>query len=147
MKTKRCFKCRATKPVGEFYVSQTNADGLAGKCKECTKTAARTNYATTRAQKSAYDRLRQRGSKRRADKLAAQTRHRRRNPLKYKARNAVSNALRDGRLKKGPCKTCGATKNVQAHHSDYTEPLDVEWLCFSCHREERHGQVVTATDS
>lgn len=55
-------------------------------------------------------------------------------PEKYAARQAVLIALRSGRLKRQPCK-CGALK-VQAHHHDYSNPLDVEWLCDDCHRSE-----------
>lgn len=65
------------------------------------------------------------------------------NEEKYKARTAVSNALRDGRLIKQPCEHCGATEKVQAHHNDYSKPLDVEWLCFKCHREHAHGQTTS----
>lgn len=56
-----------------------------------------------------------------------------RNPEKRKAQVAVSNALRDGRLKRQPCEVCGA--EAQAHHDDYTRRLDVRWLCVTHHKE------------
>lgn len=55
-------------------------------------------------------------------------------PEKYAARQAVHAALLSGRLTKQSCK-CGSMK-VQAHHTDYTQPLRVEWLCDPCHRHE-----------
>ena len=51
-----------------------------------------------------------------------------------KAVNAVGHAVRCGKLIKRPCIVCGATENVQAHHWDYTKPLDVDWMC-----EYHHG--------
>lgn len=53
-------------------------------------------------------------------------------PDKYRARQAVSVAIRKGALKKQPCERCGATR-VHAHHEDYSNPLDVIWLCSQCH--------------
>lgn len=53
-------------------------------------------------------------------------------PEKYQARQEVLKALRKGLLRKAPCK-CGAPK-AQAHHHDYSRPLDIEWLCSPCHR-------------
>ena len=141
---KTCFKCKTSKPLTEFYQHPATSDGHLGKCKECTKTDVRNRYAETREARHAYERVRSKGIGRRKAVLKYQARRRARSPEKYRARNAVSNALRDGRLVKGPCKECGTTERVQAHHPDYSKPLDIEWLCFSCHREERHGQVVTA---
>ena len=31
------------------------------------------------------------------------------------------------------CEICGTETNVQAHHDDYGQPLDVRWLCMPCH--------------
>ena len=37
-----------------------------------------------------------------------------------------------GLLIKSPCEDCG-DENSQMHHEDYDEPLEVVWLCRSCH--------------
>jgi hypothetical protein len=60
---------------------------------------------------------------------------RRENPEKYKARNMVSNAVRDGKLFKQPCEVCESTWKIQAHHDDYSKPLEVHWLCPRHHSE------------
>lgn len=60
-------------------------------------------------------------------------RWRQQHPEAYKAQTAVSNAVRDGRLKKGPCGICGTNKSVHGHHTDYSKPLSVRWLCAKCH--------------
>ena len=54
-------------------------------------------------------------------------------PTKRAARIAVGNALRDGKLQKRPCKSCGSTARINAHHPDYSKPLEVVWLCSICH--------------
>lgn len=50
--------------------------------------------------------------------------------------NLTAAAIRRGRLVKQPCEVCGAA-SVQAHHDDYSNPLDVRWLCRA-HHEETH---------
>jgi hypothetical protein len=57
-----------------------------------------------------------------------------RHPEKVKARAAVNNAVRDGYLMKPEKCGCGGSP-VEAHHVDYTKPLDVAWLCGPCHRD------------
>ena len=59
--------------------------------------------------------------------------HRERYPDKYRARTAVGNAVRDGRLTREPCEACGTTERVEAHHDDYSKPLEVRWLCKAHH--------------
>jgi hypothetical protein len=39
---------------------------------------------------------------------------------------------RRGKLIPEPCSVCGNEK-AEMHHPDYGRPLDVEWLCRSCH--------------
>jgi len=34
-----------------------------------------------------------------------------------------------------PCTVCGAMKS-EAHHEDYSKPLEVTWLCRTCHKAE-----------
>lgn len=61
-------------------------------------------------------------------------------PEQRKAHLKVQNAIKRGRLVKQPCERCGTIKNVQAHHEDYTKPLDVMWLCAK-HHKERHREI------
>lgn len=141
---KTCFKCGESKDPEEFYRHPRMADGRLGKCKECTKKDVRENRAARREQYSEYERSRFHDPSRKEKVSGYMKRHRERNPEKYAARIAVGNAVRDGRLTRLPCEECGATDRVQAHHEDYSRPLDVRWLCFKHHREVGHGQTVVS---
>lgn len=61
------------------------------------------------------------------------------------AYSSVKNAIVHGVLvRPAVCGKCGdapkpakdGRSRIQAHHHDYSKPLDVEWLCAKCHREE-----------
>lgn len=54
------------------------------------------------------------------------------NPEKLKAHTAVNNAVRKGLITKEPCLHCG-NKKGEAHHNDYSDKLNVIWLCRKCH--------------
>lgn len=54
------------------------------------------------------------------------------NNSKANARAKVGYALATGRLAKRPCEDCGDV-DVQAHHEDYSKPLEVKWLCRKDH--------------
>lgn len=32
------------------------------------------------------------------------------------------------------CSKCYEGETIQAHHEDYTKPLEVDWLCPMCHK-------------
>jgi hypothetical protein len=144
--TKICFKCNRRKPLTSFYEHEKMADGHLGKCKTCTKNDVRKNYGETREERSEYERRRYKDPARRKRMIAYQRELRLRNPGKYRARMAVQYAIRVGKLVRQPCLLCRTTVQVQAHHHDYRKPLDVDWLCFKCHREKEHGQVVTTKE-
>jgi len=59
------------------------------------------------------------------------------------AHYAVSKALTKGHLVKQPCSVCYSTDKIEAHHKDYTKPLEVVWYCRKHHKEEhtRIGKV------
>lgn len=61
------------------------------------------------------------------------------NRRKVSAYNIVYKAVRSGWLKRLPCEKCGAIK-VHAHHSDYSKPLDVQWLCVKHHVETHYPE-------
>ena len=64
------------------------------------------------------------------------------------AHQKVARALRSGALVKGTrCEDCSVTEalgaTLLAHHEDYSRPLEVVWLCRSCHfkrHEEREPE-------
>lgn len=58
--------------------------------------------------------------------------------VKTKAKDAVKWAKKTGKLVAQPCEVCGAER-VQAHHTDYSRPLDVKWLCTIHHGEAHHA--------
>lgn len=60
---------------------------------------------------------------------------------KLAVRKKVHAAVRSGKLiKPDACERCGIVKEkseqIQAHHPDYNEPLEVCWLCPKCHGGE-----------
>ncbi|RYG55740.1 hypothetical protein EON80_30260 [bacterium] len=64
-----------------------------------------------------------------------QARWREKNPLARWAHVALASAVRRGLVEKGVCKICGS-EQVDAHHTDYTQPLLVEFYCRLHHKAE-----------
>ena len=49
------------------------------------------------------------------------------------ARSVANHAIQQGKIERKPCEMCG--KKAEAHHDDYSKPLEIRWLCFRHHRQ------------
>jgi len=60
----------------------------------------------------------------------------------YKVRAMVSRAVKKGIITKpSHCEICNCNhRRIEAHHLNYNRPLDIEWLCSSCHKG-LHGVI------
>lgn len=154
---KACIKCKEVKPISEFYKHKQMPDGHLNKCKECAKADVRANRLANIDYYKEYDKKRanrpdrvfarkayQRTDRGRMASNMAKRRFIENNPLVRSAHIAVGNAIRAGKLlKPGCCSVCKSENLVQAHHDDYTKPLDVRWLCDSCHKEwHKHNDPI-----
>lgn len=76
------------------------------------------------------------------DRINAYHREYRKRPetlIKQDCRKMVQLALKFGMLiRPNHCSKCGKEAFTEAHHRDYTKPLDVDWLCKQCHENEHH---------
>ena len=58
-----------------------------------------------------------------------------RSKTELKARTKLSNAIRDGKIfRPDRCDRCGKKCTPDGHHWNYAFPLNVIWLCRSCHK-------------
>jgi len=134
---KTCFKCNKEKPLRDFYAHPSMRDGHLGKCKLCCQTYEKTKRLIDPS-------VRERDNKRSNDPVRQALRRLNsakwilNNPDGYKAHNAVSNAVRDGKITRGACEVCGG--KAHAHHDDYARPLDVRWLC-ALHHQRHHAAL------
>jgi hypothetical protein len=135
-----CNVCEKEKDASEFY------KGNKTRCKECVKESANKYRQENLERVRAYDRLRgsmpHRVAARREyqeteayaeSHMRANRKYLEAHPERNKARTAVGNAVRDGKLARLPCLICGSA--AEAHHPDYSRPLDVVWLCPRHHKQ------------
>lgn len=147
---KICFKCGVSQPRTSFYKHPRMNDGLLGKCKNCAKKDTADMIERKKRNPEwvikEAKRCRDKARKMIPEKECPEKRkkrlqnHRLKYPEKTRARNMVRNAIRDGRLYKKPCERCGQKDDVEAHHDDYSKPLEVIWLCVK-HHAERHVEI------
>lgn len=137
----KCGTCKTYKPEGDFYIDVKTTSGVASVCKAChikasmrtrdKDNARETNAAhMRRARKENPDKFRERDRE-------ASKKKRQKSPEKVAARAAVNNAIKRGEIvKPSACEQCGKEKRLTGHHDDYSKPLTVRWLCYSCHGKE-----------
>jgi hypothetical protein len=63
-------------------------------------------------------------------------------PNQKAANNALNNAIRKGEIvRPDACESCGRECRPHGHHPDYAKPLEVRWLCPSCHKRAHLEEV------
>jgi len=55
--------------------------------------------------------------------------------FKIEARNYTTRCIKKGLITRKNCEVCGDENSV-AHHINYERPLEIIWLCRSCHVAE-----------
>lgn len=155
-----CTKCEKDKEE-KCFEFRKDRGSYRTVCKECRNERNRSNYpkiATSLSEKRKIKYARDKDSKKEKarerywknrDSLLEKARERSsygkskynqeyriRNKDKFAVRQAVSRALKNGKLTKADsCQICGFQESLQAHHQDYSQPLMVIWLCIPCHKK------------
>lgn len=133
------------------------ADGYLNKCKTCAKADAAQRLVEKQKDPAWVEKERERsrlkmirvraeGREKKPSPLAkkkATRAFRAKHPEKEKAHAVVTRALRSGTLIRKPCVECGSATS-EAHHDDYSKPLDVMWLCPK-HHAARHREIRKAS--
>jgi|6_EtaG_2_1085325.scaffolds.fasta_scaffold00914_13 hypothetical protein len=112
----RCKICNAFKALTEFTRSRRSPSGYENRCLGC-RSAWQREYNKTR---------KGRANHKKAVKSLIDN-----HPERRRAYYQVFRALKEGTLTRQPCKSCGNDKS-QAIHTDYNQPLNVEWMCRLC---------------
>jgi len=71
---------------------------------------------------------------------------------RHSKEKAASSKLRynvlNGSIKKPEiCSSCGEERRLLGHHEDYEKPLEVVWLCHSCHKRLHNDKTQEALTS
>ncbi len=134
MPYKICSRCGFEQELGQFQVRRASTDGYTAACKSCLSEYDRSRASQPHRVEARANYLKTEGGKEKSNR--AKLRFIERNPIKRKAHILVGNFLRNGKLSRpGRCEMCGDECRPQAHHCDYTKPLEVMWLCKRCHTE------------
>ena len=135
---KQCINCKQTKAHSEFYSRKTKFGTIwyTARCKIC-----HLKYCKEHRHSEHGKKVYRAWTLSKKGKIAIEKRMktwREKNKAKRKAQSAISNAIRDNRLKRQPCRIC-QNPNGEAHHLSYDDPYNVDWLCKTCHFKAHYG--------
>lgn len=136
MKFKKCSGCGRKLPLSQFAKNKNTPDGLQYKCRECFSKYNRERYLKKKEKIKADVRKYKQENPMKVYETRLSTCLK--NPSGLRARKVVDAALVAGVLERPHvCSGCGCDDSehrIEAHHHDYSKPLDVIWLCTPCHR-------------
>lgn len=156
---KKCTKCAETKSIALFYKQKKGLLGRTAECKDCRKKrtqkwtdenrekknfTARKNYIPGKRakyneiwRKENPEYFKQYYKQNKKIRLECNKRFWKNHPERYKQFCIYQNARNKGILiNPNQCQLCGTKEmKIQAHHFDYSKPLQVTWICLECHKE------------
>ena len=139
-KAKGCSKCGQVKPLTEFYVRPRKKTRRRAKCISCYKEYDAMRYERDHedllvSYREYYQNNKEDVLKRHSEYSKSGRKKSKVDKYKNRARTKLRYEVKMGRIKRGVCEKCG-DPNTDAHHEDYTKPLDVRWLCRKHHMEQ-----------
>jgi hypothetical protein len=164
---KKCRKCGIIKPYSEFKKDNRNKGGAGSPCLECYKIYLNSphqkegsylrvkkwwslNKEKMRGNPKLLKRWREYQQKNKEKIKIYNKQYCKKNrenyriwakrfPEKQRAREKTRHLIRIGIIKKPEnCQICNEKIKLQVHHKDYSNHLDVIFLCLSCHKKQHH---------
>lgn len=149
MNFKRCNLCARVRPINMFGTERLARDHHRCECRECGRALAKTYYQEHAKQLCAhkatfYREHRQQELARAREYRVAhpekrrtwQQRYRLLHQQRCKAWELVKNSIEKNVLQRpSECVQCKKRCIPEAHHEDYSRPLQLKWLCRACHRK------------
>jgi hypothetical protein len=117
---------------------KASQDGYTSSCKLCLKARDAARYTKEREFRSLRRKEYMATTEGKDAHSRATTAWKEKNAVRRAAHVILGNAVKNGRVMKHPCWVCGEA--AEAHHPDYSRPLDVVWLC-SAHHKQAHALV------
>ena len=134
---KVCVVCNTQKAEGLFCKDNRLKSGRSGTCKDCHNESRKERRRVRWKEDKQYRAKREESNARWVEKYknCETTKNKR------AARDKVQKAIKSGKLiRPKKCEHCEVQGPLEAHHTDYAEPLKVNWLCRTCHGREHTGE-------
>jgi len=135
---RRCPTCSLSLPIQQFHRDKRNKSGYSCYCKACKAKRSRVERVlNTEDYRDRNRKYRERNRERINAKVRERSNaYRKAYLVQIRAKNRVYKARRLGKLIKEGCqfksKNCGG--EINAHHCDYSKPLDIVWCCVKHHK-------------
>lgn len=147
METKICRTCKIEKSVNDFHFTRKD-NYYCLDCKVCHCAIKREmrksgKWLKTERNKNVSEQQREKvKQKRLADRQNIN--YKEFQKKKFRAQDAARRAIKKGVISRSEtCHSCGKEKKTDAHHDDYDRPLDVIFLCRSCHLALHANKKIT----
>ena len=122
---KLCGTCKRELPFDSFPRRSSSRDGRGSVCSDCHRDYMR-DYVRNNRDAEGH--------------AKSQRDYRARNADRERAHSAVRQAIKQGELERPEiCSLCEMPGDIEAHHEDYSKPLEIIWLCSACHGAEHRA--------